>query len=59
MPIEDIVRALLTELGEDPQRDGLRETPRRVAKSMAFLTSGYHTDLATIVNNALFDVDYS
>jgi GTP cyclohydrolase IA len=59
MPIEDIVRALLTELGEDPQRDGLRETPRRVAKSMAFLTSGYHTDLTTIVNNALFDVDYS
>ncbi|GMV22890.1 MAG: GTP cyclohydrolase 1 [Acidimicrobiia bacterium] len=57
--MEDIVRKLLEALGEDPTRDGLRETPRRVAKSMDFLTSGYRTDLDTIVNGALFDVDYS
>ncbi len=57
--MEDIVRKLLEALGEDPTRDGLRETPRRVAKSMDFLTSGYRTDLDTLVNGALFDVDYS
>lgn len=56
---EDIVRQLLAALGEDPSRDGLKETPRRVAKSMDFLTSGYRTNIDDIVNNALFDVDYS
>lgn len=57
--MEDVVRALLTALGEDPTRDGLKETPRRVAKSLDFLTSGYRTDLDVLVNNALFDVEYS
>jgi GTP cyclohydrolase I len=57
--VEDVVRALLTALGEDPTRDGLKETPRRVAKSLDFLTSGYKTDLDVLVNNALFDVEYS
>lgn len=57
--MEDLVRQLLSQLGEDPTRDGLRETPRRVAKSLDFLTSGYRTDLDALVNNALFDVEYS
>lgn len=57
--MEDVVRQLLKALGEDPGRDGLRETPRRVAKSLSFLTSGYRTDLDELVNNALFDVEYS
>ncbi len=57
--MEELVRELLCQLGEDPARDGLRETPRRVAKSLTFLTSGYKVDLSTIVNNALFDVEYS
>jgi len=57
--MEDIIRQLLASLGEDPERDGLRETPRRVAKSFDFLTSGYRTDLGAIVNDALFDVEYS
>lgn len=57
--MEDLVRQLLGQLGEDPTRDGLRETPRRVAKSLDFLTSGYRTDLDALVNNALFDVEYS
>lgn len=57
--MEDLVRQLLTHLGEDPTRDGLRDTPRRVAKSLNFLTSGYRTDLDALVNNALFDVEYS
>ena len=57
--MQDIVRSLLAALGEDPTRDGLKETPRRVAKSLDFLTSGYKTDLDVLVNNALFDVEYS
>lgn len=57
--MEDLIRQLLTALGEDPARDGLKETPRRVAKSFDFLTSGYRTDLDDVINNALFDVEYS
>lgn len=57
--MEDTIRQMLRELGEDPERDGLRETPRRVVKSLQFLTSGNRTDLGAIINNALFDVEYS
>ncbi len=57
--MEEIVRQLLHHLGEDPDREGLRDTPRRVAKSFNFLTSGYSADLATIINGALFDVEYN
>ncbi len=57
--MEDLIRQLLAALGEDPTRDGLKETPRRVAKSFDFLTSGYRTDLDDVINNALFDVEYS
>ena len=43
--IEPLVRQLLVELGEDPEREGLVKTPERVAKALAFLTSGYRSDL--------------
>ena len=52
--IEPLVRQLLVELGEDPDREGLVNTPARVAKALAFLTHGYHVDPRTVINDALF-----
>ena len=57
--MRNLVRALLAELGEDPMRDGLARTPERVERSLKFLTSGYESDVKTVLNGALFDVDYS
>ena len=57
--MQDLVAALLQELGEDPGREGLRDTPKRVEKSLRFLTSGYEADIDEVINNALFSVDYS
>ena len=57
--MEDLIRQLLQELGEDPDREGLQRTPLRVAKAMKFLTSGYVADIDQVLNNALFTVDYS
>jgi GTP cyclohydrolase IA len=57
--MQDTIRSLLSELGEDPGRDGLRQTPRRVEQSLRFLTSGYHTDLDRLINDALFTVEYN
>jgi GTP cyclohydrolase I len=57
--MQDLIRHLLLALGEDPERDGLRDTPRRVEESLQFLTSGYRTDVDAVLNNALFTVDYS
>jgi GTP cyclohydrolase I len=57
--MQDTIRRLLAELGEDPDREGLRQTPRRVAQAMEFLTSGYGTDLEEIINGALFTVEYN
>jgi GTP cyclohydrolase I len=56
--IEELTRELLTELGEDPVRDGLSKTPERVAKAWADLTSGYKMNAADVLNGALFDVAY-
>ncbi|MGA9751425.1 MAG: GTP cyclohydrolase I FolE [Acidobacteriota bacterium] len=55
--MEALSRAMLEELGEDPSREGLVQTPKRVAKAMRFLTSGYDADLADIVNGAVFDAE--
>lgn len=52
--VADLVRQLLIEIGEDPEREGLLKTPERVAKAYEFLTSGYRSDLKTIINNAVF-----
>jgi GTP cyclohydrolase I len=56
--IQNAVREILAHIGEDPDRDGLRSTPDRVARMYDELTIGYHTDPIKLVNNALFDVDY-
>src|SRR5512135_3135648 len=57
--MQDLIRQLLAELGEDPGREGLVDTPKRVDKSLRFLTSGYHADVDQVLNGALFTVDYS
>jgi GTP cyclohydrolase IA len=57
-PIAPLVEQMLTLLGEDPDREGLRRTPERVEKALRFLTSGYRTDLQKTVNGALFSVKY-
>jgi GTP cyclohydrolase I len=57
--MQDLIRRLLSELGEDPDRDGLRKTPVRVEKALGFLTSGYHANIDDVLNDALFSVDYS
>ena len=54
-----LIRDILAHLGEDPQREGLRDTPKRVASSLRELTSGYSVDVDRLINNALFDVPYS
>src|SRR5213082_3012116 len=57
--MQELIRALLAELGEDPTREGLLDTPKRVEKAMKFLTSGYDADIDRVLNGALFTVDYS
>ena len=52
--MEGLIRQLLVELGEDPDREGLVKTPERVAKAFSFLTHGYRQDLETVINRALF-----
>ncbi len=58
-PVEDAVRGILREIGEDPERPGLRETPARVRRMYAELTAGYHVDPVRLLNGAVFDVPYS
>jgi GTP cyclohydrolase I len=53
--IADLMHKLLLKIGEDPERQGLVRTPERADKALRFLTSGYETDLDSIVNGALFD----
>ena len=57
--MQDLIAQVLRQLGEDPEREGLRDTPKRVEKSLQFLTSGYGADIDEVINNALFSVDYS
>ena len=52
--IAELVRQIIVELGEDPEREGLKKTPDRVAKAMTFLTRGYRQQLKAVVNNAYF-----
>ncbi len=56
--IQEAVYALLASVGEDPDRDGLRNTPQRVSKMYAELLAGYALNPETVINGALFDVDY-
>ena len=57
--MQELIRQLLVELGEDPAREGLVRTPLRVEKALKFLTSGYAADIDAVLNEALFTVDYS
>ncbi len=54
---EGLIRNLLSSLGEDPNREGLRRTPLRVAKAMDFLTSGYHATVEEVIKGAVFTED--
>jgi len=57
--MQELIARLLKELGEDPAREGLRDTPKRVERALRFLTSGYRANVGDVINNALFTVDYS
>ncbi len=56
--VEQSVRTLLKAVGEDPNRDGLLNTPKRVARMYEELLAGYYTDPEKVINDALFDVEY-
>src|ERR1700692_2566985 len=57
--MQDLIRQLLADLGEDPGREGLVSTPKRGEKAPKFLPSGYGADIDQVLNGALFTVDYS
>lgn len=57
--LKDNYQGVITELGEDTNREGLLKTPERAAKAMQFLTSGYDSDAATILKGAMFAEDYN
>lgn len=56
--MQSLVRDLLKEMGEDPHREGLWQTPERVAKALRYLTSGYGKDVSEVLNGAVFTEDY-
>jgi GTP cyclohydrolase IA len=53
-----LIQQVIAQLVDDPNRDGLVNTPERVEKALRFFTSGYHTDVQQVVNGALFSVKY-
>jgi GTP cyclohydrolase I len=55
--VAQLIRELLVEIGEDPDRDGLLKTPQRVAEAYSYLTSGYNMDLKKVINDAIFESD--
>jgi GTP cyclohydrolase I len=56
--VQSLVVDLLNEIGEDPKREGLKSTPKRVAKAYEFLTSGYSKDIKEVLNGAIFNEKY-
>ena len=56
--VQQMYAEILARIGEDPARDGLLQTPERMAKSLAFLTRGYSQSIEDVLHEALFDVDY-
>ena len=56
--LQDVIREMLVRLGEDPERDGLRQTPERMERSMQYLTKGYQEDPEETLLGAMFDVAY-
>ncbi|MCI0705937.1 MAG: GTP cyclohydrolase I FolE [Ignavibacteriae bacterium] len=57
--MESTIKNLLEQIGEDPKREGLQQTPHRVAKMYEFLTRGYHQDVKDVINAAVFQEKYS
>lgn len=57
--VASLIRELLIELGEDPDREGLIKTPERVAKSYAYLTRGYRQTVRKVINNAIFTTGHN
>lgn len=55
--MQDYFKKIIEHIGEDPHREGLRDTPKRASKAMEFLTQGYHQTVEQIVNGALFSSD--
>ena len=53
--LSESYRNAIEAIGENPEREGLLDTPKRAAKALEFLTSGYRQDLSTIVNGAVFE----
>ncbi len=56
--MQGLIKDLVAELGEDPEREGLLKTPERVEKSLRYLTSGYNQDIEKVLNNAVFKENY-
>ena len=56
--LQELVREILVRLGEDPEREGLKRTPSRVEKALAYLTRGYKQDAESVLNGAVFTSDY-
>ena len=56
--MEELIRSILKNIGEDPDREGLRRTPQRIAEALKFLTQGYSMDPEKVINDALFTEDY-
>jgi GTP cyclohydrolase I len=59
LPMEESVRQILSSIGEDPEREGLLRTPKRVAKAWEYLTRGYDMDVTKLLNDAVFTEKYN
>jgi len=57
--LQENYKAIITQLGEDPEREGLQKTPERIAKAMQFLTQGYDQDAEAVVRGAMFTEECS
>jgi GTP cyclohydrolase I len=53
--VQKSIKEIIEQIGEDPDREGLRSTPKRVAEAYKFLTSGYHQDIKKVLNKAIFE----
>src|ERR1700692_2441746 len=56
--IADLMRKVIVQIGEDPEREGRRKTPEGCDRALMFMTSGYHQNLDNVLNGATFSVSY-